>query len=114
MLFISFRDDGVYLNDIKVIDKKAKLQIAIYRVLVEHYKNEISFGSSYLSISKICSSLQKMGMDSCNLENQIHASIHRIRNSAYKITKSKNLIESSKWNGYRFQDKVFIERNKQK
>ena len=113
LLFLSFRDDGIYLNDTKIIDKKAKLQIAVYSVLVEHYKNEISCGSSYLPISKICSDLRKMGIDSCNLESQIHTSIHRIRNSVHKITKSKDIIESSKWRGYRFHDRVFIERNRQ-
>lgn len=103
----------MYLNDCKLIDKKAKLQIAIFNILIEHYKNEISFGSSYLPISKMCSNLKKIGINSYNLDNQIHSSIHRIRNSISTITNSKNVIVSSKWNGYRFGDQVFIVRNTQ-
>jgi hypothetical protein len=110
LLFVSLRDDGFYLNHIKIIDKKSELQIAILKILIEHYKNEISSGSNFLPISKISFNLRKMGIESFNLENQIRTSIHRIR----KITSSKNIIDSSKWHGYRFGDHVFIERkNKQ-
>ena len=110
LIFVSFKSDGVYLNDIKFIDKKATLQRAIFDILIEHYKNEISCGSCYIQISKICDHLRNVGIDSCNLENQINASIYRMRNAAHKIINSNNLIESSKWNGYRFYDGVFIER----
>ena len=113
LIFVSFKSDGVYLNDIKFIDKKATLQRAIFDILIEHYKNEISCGSCYIQISKICDHLRNVGIDSCNLENQINASIYRMRNAAHKIINSNNLIESSKWNGYRFYDGVFIERKRQ-
>ena len=34
MLFISFHDDGVYLNEVKIIDKRASQQIELLKLII--------------------------------------------------------------------------------
>jgi hypothetical protein len=38
--FVSIKDDCIYVNDIKIIDKKAKLQFAIFKILINQYADE--------------------------------------------------------------------------
>lgn len=109
--FVSFKDDGVYLDGFRIIDKKAELQMAIFKILTIHCTNEILYGSNYISIFKICAELRKMEIDSYDLENKVRVSIYRIRNSASKVSDSKiKLINSSKWNGYRIDEGIFFMR----
>lgn len=34
LLFISFHDDGVYLNEVKIIDKRASQQIELLKLII--------------------------------------------------------------------------------
>lgn len=82
MLFISFHDNGVYLNEVKIIDKRAELQFSVFKILVQHYMNEVFDGSSYISMAKICAVLKQNKITADDIENQVRVSIYRIRNSA--------------------------------
>ncbi|MDR0631794.1 MAG: hypothetical protein LBF54_00920 [Holosporaceae bacterium] len=97
--FISVKDDGIYLNDIKIIDKKAELQSAIFKILIDHYLKEFFLGHQYITISEICSSLESSKFCMEDRENQIRVAIYHIRtsiNKAHKHLYGNSVIESVK------------------
>lgn len=80
LLFISFRDDGVYLNEVKIIDKRANLQIAVLKALLEkHLIGNLYSTPTGVNIIKIASILSAKGVSSLDLEKQIRQSIYRIK-----------------------------------
>ena len=80
LLFISFRDDGVYLNEVKIIDKRANLQIAVLKALLEkHLIGNLYSTPTGVNIIKIASILGAKGVSSFDLEKQIRQSIYRIK-----------------------------------
>jgi hypothetical protein len=114
LLFVSIGDDCVYVNDEKIVDKKAKLQFAIFRILLDSYVEEFFSGESqYASIQRIDFALKSKGFILEDPENQICGSIYRIRasiKSADKRLTSDSIIESKKWEGYRINDRVFLKK----
>ncbi|GHU20658.1 hypothetical protein FACS189472_12350 [Alphaproteobacteria bacterium] len=78
-LFISVRIDGFYLNDAKIVDKKAELQFAILKILIKLSAEELFTGESkYISISQISSILKSQNIFE-NDEKQIRSAIYYIR-----------------------------------
>jgi hypothetical protein len=58
--FISVKNDGIYLNDIKIIDKKAELQFAIFKILLrQHILSLVECKHSSLNAHQIASELEK-------------------------------------------------------
>jgi hypothetical protein len=112
--FVSIKDDGAYLNGVKVIDKAAKLQFAIFKILTDLYFEEFYTAMpKYISISRICSLLESKGMIIDDAENQIRVAIYYIRTSiktAFKHMKNNSIIESQKWKGYRLSNDVLLKR----
>jgi hypothetical protein len=110
--FVSIKNDGFYLNDIKIIDKKAELQMAIFKILIDLHIEEFYTGTiKYISISKIDSLLRTQGFDLEDPEKQIRRAIYLIRTSVKLTgigTKMDSLIESEKWKGYRISDHIFL------
>jgi hypothetical protein len=110
--FISIKHDGIYLNDIKIIDKKAELQMAIFKILMTYYVEDIfNNTSTYISISKINSSLKNYGISIDDYENQIRKNIYKIRlsiKSAHPQIGKTSIIDSVNWGGYRISDQVFL------
>lgn len=113
ILFISFRCDGVYLNGSKLIDKRAKLQIAILKILIENHLignlHSIHTGLNTIQISSI---LEKQGFLLFDLEKYVRQSIHRIKKSVsdkYGKKISENFIQSSKISGqYKLSKNVVL------
>jgi hypothetical protein len=105
----------MYLNNIKIIDKKAELQFAIFRILIDLYIEEFHAGEmKYISISKINSLLKSMGFNLEDPERQIGISIYRIRTSiksAFKDLQIHSIIETKKWKGYRLSNQVLLKKN---
>ena len=99
LLFISFLDDGVYLNDVKIIDKRAVLQITILKILLEkHILGNLYSISTGLTSHKISSILITKGVSSFDLEKQIRQSIYRIKKNVsknYDIEIGARFIQSS-------------------
>ncbi|GHT97565.1 hypothetical protein FACS1894126_1840 [Alphaproteobacteria bacterium] len=113
-LFISVRMDGFYLDDVKIINKEADLQMAIFRVLLCAYVDEFFSGErKYINVQQICSLLEAEGIFLEDPENQIHSSIYYIRTSiksAHKNLKTDSVISLKKAKGYRINDGVFLKR----
>jgi hypothetical protein len=90
----------MYLNDIKIIDKKAELQMAIFKILIDLYVEEFHTNEiKYISISRINSLLKSMGFNLEDPERQICRAIYLIRTSVKSTgidTKMDSLIESVK------------------
>ena len=92
--FVSIKNDGFYLNDIKIIDKKAELQFAIFKILVDLYIEEFYTGEiKYISISKIDLLLKSKGFNLEDPEKQIRQNIYIIRNSIKSLVVDIEIIE---------------------
>lgn len=103
LIFVSFQKDGVYLNGAKLIDKRAKLQIAILKILMEkHLIGNLHSTHTGLNTLQISLYLEKEGFSSFDLAKYVRQSIHRIKkSSAEKYNKQigENFIQSSKISG---------------
>ena len=103
LIFVSFKSDGVYLNKSKLIDKRATLQIAIMRTLMEKHLLGILHGTDTgLNTLQISSALKQAGFKSFDLELHIRQSIYRIRRSLsakYDPNVCEKFIHSSKGSG---------------
>ncbi|MBR1734634.1 MAG: hypothetical protein IJ730_04200 [Alphaproteobacteria bacterium] len=109
LLFVSFQNDNLYINDLKIIDKKAKLQIAILKILMEkHIVGSLRGSSTGLNTIQIVESLKKEKLQEKNgtyidmlfdAEDQVKRHIYRIKKSiAAKLGKhiGENFIQSAK------------------
>lgn len=111
LFFVSIETDGIYLNGKKIISKRAKLQMAIFMILAEHYIDEFFSSPSYLSFLQISSRLQKKGIYAEDIENQVRMAIYRIRLSVQKSEGiDTNIISQSKYGGYRLENSLFLSR----
>ena len=103
------KNDGFYLNNIKIVDKKSELQFAIFDILIDHYFYEIKNGCCYLHIKSICDQLEKKSIFLDNPQNQINNAIYKIRNNIKKITHiNYQIIENKRWEGFRINNEVFL------
>lgn len=113
LFFASIKDGGIYLNNVKIIDKKAELQFAIFKILIDLHIEEFFAGKlKFVTIPQIRAILesQEIFVDD---EKQIHTAIYYIRISikiAHKHLKTYSIIESQKWKGYRLSNNVFLGR----
>jgi DNA-binding response OmpR family regulator len=62
----------------------------------------------YISITKINLSLKSMGFNLEDPETQIHKSIHHTRNSIKENGINLEIIETSKWKGYRLNSHILL------
>ena len=113
LIFIAFKHDGVYLNEAKLIDKRAKLQIAILKILMEkHLVGNLYFSRTGLNTVQISYILEKEGFSYFDLEKYVRQSIHRIKKNIsekYNHEISENFIQSSKLTGqYRLGKNVVL------
>ena len=113
LLFVSFQNDGIYLNDLKIIDQKSKLQLAVFKILLERhfigYINSTHSGVNTLQISKV---LQEKGFLSLESEKQVRQLIYRIKKSVSEKFGKKvgnDFIQSSQNSGqYRLGKNVVL------
>lgn len=113
LIFVSFRDDGVYLNGSRLIDKRAKLQIAIVKLLMrQHLLGMFHSTRTGLNTLQISLYLEKEGFSSHDLEKYVRQSIHRIKKSAsekYNKKIGEDFIQSSKSLGqYKLGENVVL------
>lgn len=106
--FILIRDDGFYIDDIKFIDKKAKLQFALFEVLIDHYFSEVRRGSSYISLRYICNCLNEK-FDEIDID-LVRQTLYIIRKRVKTLKVNSSIIKSEKWQGYRLSNDVFLAR----
>lgn len=106
---VYIKQDGVYLDTKKIIDKRAKLQYSVFLILVDHYFHEILNGSSYISSSEICSKLLKQYRIDID-EQRLRILIYKMRLNFKKTTNSQIII-SENWRGYRLHDEIMLCRN---
>jgi hypothetical protein len=79
--FISIKFDGIYLNDIKIIDKKAELQFIVFTLLLkQHLLGLLNLKNGGLKGYQIANQLEESSLDAVN-EKQVRQIIYRIRNS---------------------------------
>lgn len=110
--FLSYKNDGFYLDGIKIIDQKVTLQIAFLKILVEHSMNEFFHTSSYIRSSKILGVLRKLRLNIENNPNQICDIAYNVRKTVKRKTGIKiEIIDSENWNGYRLSDHIILLRN---
>lgn len=112
-IFIAFKQDGVYLNGAKLIDKRAKLQIAILKILMEkHLIGNLYSSRTGLNTVQISSILETLGFSYFDLEKYVRQSIHRIKKNIsekHNPEISENFIQSSKLTGqYRLGKNVVL------
>jgi hypothetical protein len=83
--FISIKHDGIYLSDIKIIDKKAELQMAIFKILLRHHTlSSIESKRSSLNAYQIAAELEKQGFAITDVERQIRQAIYKIKTNILK------------------------------
>jgi hypothetical protein len=76
LFFVSIKNDGIYLNDTKIIAEKAGLQFAIFRILLDLYVREFFAAElKYVTIPQIRAILesQKIFVED---EKQIRTAIY--------------------------------------
>lgn len=113
LLFISFHDDGVYLNNLKIIDKRAVLQIAVLKLLIEKSLiGRLNSTSTGVNTYQLSTAIKKKGFQSFDSEKNIRQSIYQIkRNVSQKFGKQigDNFIQSSTISGqYRLGKNVVL------
>lgn len=107
------KDDGIYLNDLKLFSFKSHhkdmpKQLAILKILIDHYNYEIVHGSCFLSTSDICSRLEtEFGFYISN--DQFFLLIHRLRSRCHLPL--NDFISSESRKGYRLNDDVILVRS---
>ncbi|MBQ3564785.1 MAG: hypothetical protein IJA14_01395 [Alphaproteobacteria bacterium] len=99
MLFVSFESDGIYLNGLKVIDQKSRIQIAVLKILLErHFFGYINGTHSGVNALQLSDVLRKKGFLSIESEKHVRQLIYRIKkNVSEKFGKeiSNDFIKSS-------------------
>lgn len=112
LFFISIKNDGIYLNDIKIIDRKAELQFAIFKILLkQHVISLVEFGRSSLNTYQIALELEKQHITITDLEKQIRQAIYKIKISILKNCNkhtSQKIIQSRIGSGYYIGNNVVI------
>ncbi len=113
LLFVVFQNDGVYLSNVKVIDQKSKLQIAVFKALLrQHIIGHIDSVSVGINIVQMASMLRKKGFSSLELEKQVRQAVYLIKKSVsekYGREIGDNFIVSSKISGqYKLGKKVTL------
>ena len=104
------KEDGIYLNDLKLFSLKShhkdmSKQLAILKILADHYKYEISHGNCFLSTAEICSRLEhEFGFYISN--DQFFLLIHRLRSRSRLHL--NDFISSESRKGYRLNDNVIV------
>ena len=107
---LSYQTDGFYLDGIKIKNKKAKLQFAFLKLIIEHSFYEVMHGKSHITSIKLHSELNREFGD-IDLE-QIYFIARNIRHTVKKKMKADiEIISSESWNGYRLCDGIFLMRN---
>ena len=107
------KDDSIYLNDLKLFSfkyhhKDMPKQLAILKILIDHYNYETIHGSCFLSTSDICSRLEnQFGFYISN--DQFFLLIHRLR-SRCRLPLN-DFISSESRKGYRLNDDVILIRS---
>ena len=107
------KDDGIYLNDLKLFSFKSHhkdmpKQLAILKILIDHYNYKTIHGSCFLSTSDICSRLEhEFGFYISN--DQFFLLIHRLR-SRCRLPLN-DFISSESRKGYRLNDDVILIRS---
>ena len=104
LFFVSIKDECVYIDGTQIILKKAKLQFAIFKILMKaHALGCLHSDSRNLTIHKIMEKLEKMGIYILDAEKQIRESIHYIRkniNTKLGPDLGNIILESTKNGGY--------------
>ena len=109
---ISVSAEGIYLNNKKFIDKKAELQLVIFRVLLHNFSDSVieCRAANYVSNREINAHLRKRGLFLNDHEAQLRKAIYKIRKSAKKQFDIE-IIEAESWKGYRINPRIFMGRN---
>lgn len=113
VLFVSFRNDSLYINDLKIIDKKAKLQIAILKLLIEkHLIGNLNSTPTGLNTCQLSAALERRGFQSFDLEKNVRQSIYQTKkNIAAKLGKEASesfILSSTKTGQYRLGKNVVL------
>ncbi len=104
------KEDGIYLDDLKLFSSKSHhkdmpKQLAILKILIDHYNYETSHGSCFLSTADICSRLEhEFGFYISN--EQFFLLIHRLRSRCHLPL--NDFISSENRKGYRLSDNVIL------
>jgi hypothetical protein len=110
--FVSIKEDGIYLNDIKIIDKKAELQFAIFKILLrQHVLSLIESKRNSLNAYQIASELEKQGFVITDVERQIRQAIYKIKTNILKNHDRRayeDIIQSKTGHGYHIGKNVVI------
>ena len=113
--FIKIKDGSIFINDVKIVSKKARIQYIVLKALVNKYtddfwKDEISF----ISTSEIAAILEKNGFYARDCARQVRQAISKIRMSIQQNFKNQfsndAVIISKKWKGYRLNEYVVLGR----
>lgn len=94
MLFISFVNDCVYLNGIKIIDKRAVRQIDIFKLFVSEQVNSIIENSRNMGLAwyDLATKLESISGNIVS-EQYVRQLIYDIRNKAKKIDGGSDIIK---------------------
>lgn len=117
-LAVSFLNDRLYLNGAKIIDKKASLQIAIFKILLEkHILGNIYSTTTGMNTSQISAKLVRDGSKNCAFtliepERQVWQAIYLLKKRVGKEfgkETGENFIISSQTSGqYKLNEKIVL------
>ena len=102
--FIKIKDHSIFINDVEIVSKPAKLPHSLLELLMEHCFHSYVMNRQefeYLSIQKLMSILESKYGIIVNHEEQIRRSIKLIRKYIREKVGENCIIDTVRWKGYR-------------
>jgi hypothetical protein len=105
LYFIIIKGDSIFINNIKIISKKAKLQFIIFELLLEHYFETYVMkrnANEFLSVRDLMKSIESKYKLTISQESQIRRSLNALKeNIESKLGDQNPIIETVPWKGHR-------------
>lgn len=100
LIFVSFKSDGVYLNDIKFIDKKASQQYSLFQALLrKQFESRLNqtenIGLTWMQLAAEIDLKKQTKFKNQNVqtsEQHIRQLISQLRKKAKDVTKKHDLV----------------------
>jgi hypothetical protein len=105
LYFVAIKGDSIFINNIEIITKKAKLQFIIFELLLEHYFETYVMKRNtkeFLSVRDLIKSIESKYKLTISQESQIRRSLNALKeNIESKLGSQNHIIETVPWKGHR-------------
>jgi hypothetical protein len=103
LYFVTIRGDSIFINNVEIITRKAKLQFIIFELLLEHYFETYVIkrnANEFLSVRDLMKSIESKYKLTISQESQIRRSLNALKeNIESKL--GDRIIETVPWKGHR-------------